>query len=408
MGYLEEKWRSGVSRRSALRGLAAFLAGSPMLRGQQDPFRDNSRVPAMSELRTAFDFEPVAYAKLPRDIYDFMMGSSDDESTFRRNRRAFDWVTLVPRGIADVSSINTATEIFGQKMAFPILVAPTSGQGPLHPEGEMGMHKGATAASNTTMIVSSGATFPIEKIAEAAPGPLWFQLYRTDTVEGTIERVERAQAAGCTAIAWTVDGSVGPYRERVLHDRHLGGYGAIDDNNPDSPRRRGRGAQAGQRRPNYGITAQELDWRFLETFRSSVKVPLLLKGILTADDARLAVEHGINGIIVSNHGARRVGHGCSSLEVLPEIVDEVRGRIPVLVDSGFRRGSDVLKALALGAKAVCLGRVPRWGLAAYGPAGAQRILEIVQAELVLAMAETGRPSLDTVDRTLVRTNFPWA
>jgi 4-hydroxymandelate oxidase len=406
MEQARESWRNRISRRSALRGLAGFLAASPLLRGQLDPFRDHSRVPAMNELLTAFDFEPVAHAKLPRDTYDFMMGSSDDESTFRRNRRAFEWVSLVPRGIADVRSVNTATELFGQKISFPVLIAPTSAQAPLHPDGELAMHRAATAASNTIMIVSSVASFPIDKIAAAAPAPLWFQLYRTDTVEGTVDRIERAQAAGCTAITWTVDGPVGPYRERVLHGRHLGGYGATDPNNRQA-RRPPRGGEP-VIPPRYGVPAQLIDWRFLETFRASIKVPLLIKGVLTAADARQCVGHGVDGIVVSNHGARRVGHGCSSLEVLPEIADEVQGRIPLLVDSGFRRGSDVLKALALGAKAVCLGRVPRWGLAAYGPAGAQRILEIVQAELVLAMANTGRSSLDSIDRTLVRTNFPWA
>jgi isopentenyl diphosphate isomerase/L-lactate dehydrogenase-like FMN-dependent dehydrogenase len=266
------------------------------------------------------------------------------------------------------------------------------------------MHKGGTSAS-VTMIVSSGSSFPFDKVMASAPGPLWFQLYRMDTAEATIERVERVQDYGYKAIAWTVDGSVQPYRERVLHDRHLGGYGESDESNRQGTR--GRRAAA-LRKANYGITGTELDWRFLDEFRSHVKVPLLIKGILSAEDARQCVEHGIDGIVVSNHGARRVGHGCSSLEVLPEIADEVKGRIPVLVDSGFRRGSDVLKALALGAKAVCLGRVPRWGLAAYGPAGAQRVLEIIQAELVLALADTGRPSLDSIDRSLVRTNFPWA
>lgn len=403
---MRRRGRNGISRRSALRGLAGFLAGSPLLRGQQDPFRDHSRVPGLNELLTAFDFEPVAYAKLPRDVYDFMMGSSDDEATFRRNRRAFDWVSLVPRGVADVRSVNPATEIFGQKMSFPILVAPTSGQGLLHPEGEMGMHQGATAASNTTMIVSSVSSFPIDKVAAAAAGPFWYQLYRAETVEDTVERVERAQAAGCQAVAWTVDGPVGPYRERVLHDRHLGGYGEMDENNRQGSR--SRRARESSAPPKYGVRVQVIDWPLVETVRPAIKVPLLIKGILTPEDARLAVEHGMSGIVVSNHGARRVGHGCSTLEVLPEIVDEVKGRLPVLVDSGFRRGSDVLKALALGAKAVCLGRVPRWGLAAYGAAGAQRILEIVQDELVLAMAETGRPTLDSIDRTLVRTSFPWA
>ncbi len=362
----------------------------------------------MSELKTAFDFEPVAYAKLPRDIYDFMMGSSDGEATARRNRQAFDWVSLIPRGMADVSAIDCSTEILGHKLKYPILVAPTSGQGPLHPDGELGMHAGATAASNTPMIISSGASFPIDKITGAAKGPSWFQLYRMDTVEGTVDRIERAQDAGCAAITWTVDGPVGPYRERALHDRHLGGYGEIDENNPQGSRGRRNPRAAAQAPAPYGVRAQVLDWKFLSAWRSSVKVPLLIKGVVTAADARQCVENGVSGIVVSNHGARRVGHGCSTLEVLPEIADEVRGRIALLVDSGFRRGSDVLKALALGANAVCLGRVTRWGLAAYGPAGAQRVLEIIQAELTLAMATTGRPNLRSVDRTLVRTNFPWA
>jgi isopentenyl diphosphate isomerase/L-lactate dehydrogenase-like FMN-dependent dehydrogenase len=228
-----------------------------------------------------------------------------------------------------------------------------------------------------------------------------------ETAEDTIDRIERAQDAGCSAVAWTVDGPVGPYRERVLHGRHLGGYGDTDENNPTGSRRRNPRAAA-QAPPPYGVRSQVLDWKFLSSWRSSVKVPLLIKGVVTAADARLCVENGVAGIVVSNHGARRVGQGCSTLEVLPEIADEVKGRIAVLVDSGFRRGSDVLKALALGADAVCLGRVTRWGLAAYGPAGAQRVLEIIQAELKLAMAHTGRPNLRSIDRTLVRTSFPWA
>jgi 4-hydroxymandelate oxidase len=395
-----DQWRQSPSRRMALRALAGVVAGSPLLKGQIDPFRDHSRIPALNELMTAFDFEPVAFAKLPRDVYDFMMGSSDDESTFRRNRRAFDWVSLIPRGVADVSSINTKTELFGQKMDFPILVAPTSQQGPLHPEGEMGMHKGA-AAAKTTMIISTAASYPVEKIAAASPGPLWFQLYRGETVEDTLERVARAEAAGCKAIAFTVDGPFGPYRERVLHDRHMGstfGEGG-------TPRAR-RGAAEPTGRINYGLgRGQVIDWPLVDKVKAAAKTPVLLKGLQTREDAVLAIQHGADGIVVSNHGARRVGHGTSTLEALPEIVDEVKGRMPVLIDSGFRRGSDVLKALALGAKAVCLGRVPRWGLSGYGPDGAQRILEIVQNELTLAMANTGRPSLDSIDRSLVRVDF---
>ena len=186
------------------------------------------------------------------------------------------------------------------------------------------------------------------------------------------------------------------YYERGVHNRNLGLV------RPAPPPRPGAA-------PNpYRIATNRLwiDWSFIEKIRPSVKVPLMAKGIVTAEDARLGVEHGLDAIYVSNHGGRSMDYGPATMEVLSEIVDAVQGRIPVIVDSGFRRGSDVLKALALGAKAVCLGRVPRWGLAAYGPVGAQRVLEIMQSELVMAMAATGRPTLASIDRTLVRTDFP--
>jgi 4-hydroxymandelate oxidase len=404
MGGLEDQWRSSLTRRSALRSLGAFLAGSPLLRGQQDPFRDHSRVPGLNELVTTFDFEPVAYAKVTRAAYNYTALGVEGEFTLRRNREAFEWVELAPKAIADVSSVQTATEVLGTKMAFPILIAPSAGHGLLHPEGEMATHQGATAASNTPMIVSINSSFPIEKTAAAATGPFWYQHYpRGPEVEDNRELLERAQAVGFRAIVLTADNQLATgVRERSLHDRNLSTRAGL----PAANRRPGgRGAPASN---PYRVSGgyPYLDWEWLEKIRPLVKVPLLVKAILTAEDARLCVEHGLNGIVISNHGGRNADYHPSTLEVLPEIVDAVRGRIPVLIDGGFRRGADVLKALALGANAVCLGRVPRWGLAAYGPAGLQRILEIVQGELVLAMAHTGRPTLASIDRTLVRTNFP--
>lgn len=272
------------------------------MRGQLDPFRDHGRIAGPDGMLTAFDFEPSAFAHVPRGVYGFMMGSADDESTFLRNRRAFDCVSLVPRGVADVSSIDTSTELFGQKMKFPILVAPTSAQGPLYPEGEMGMHKGA-AAANTTMIVSSGSSYPIDKIAAASPGPPWFQLYRLDTIEDTLERVGRAEAAGCKAVAFTVDGPFAPYRERVLHDRHLGGTGEGE---------------------------------------------------------------------------------------------------AALADGGFRRGTDVLAALALGARAVMVTCAALWGLVAHGADGVKTVREMLQSETARDMALCGKRNLSSIDRTLVK------
>jgi isopentenyl diphosphate isomerase/L-lactate dehydrogenase-like FMN-dependent dehydrogenase len=315
----------------------------------------------------------------------------------RRNREAFDWVRIVPKGIADVSSIQTATELLGTKLNFPIMLAPSAGQGQLHPQGELAMYQGSTAASETPMIVSNNASFPMDKIAAAAKGPLWFQLYPRQEVEASRLIVENAQAAGARAIVVTVDQQTA-YHERQLHDRHLGPLTRRTSTRaqPDVP-------------PNpYRIMDTRLwyDWTFVEKIRPFVKVPLLLKGIVTAEDAELCIEHGLDGVVVSNHGGRSLDYSPATLEVLPEIVDAVRGRIPVVVDSGFRRGSDIFKALAIGAKAVCLGRVPRWGLAAYGSQGVQRVLQILQQELTMTMAQAGRPTLDSIDRGAVRVDFP--
>ena len=401
MSQIESRWRSSLTRRNALRSLAGFLAGSPLLRGQQDPFRDHSRVPAMNELLTVFDFEPVAYAKMARENYDYMGHGVESEFTLRRNRQAFEWVELVPRGVANVSSIQTATEILGTKMSFPIMISPSSTHLQLHPQGELATHQGAQAASNTPMMVSNSSSYPIDKIGAAATSPLWFQLYAREEFDANLPILDAAQAAGCRAVVMTVDQTASFY-ERDIHDRHLSDGGSASTRRPPPAR------QAARRPTNpYRVGDGRLwyNWGFVEKLRPVVKVPLLAKGILTGEDARLCVEHGLDGILVSNHGGRSMDYGPSTLEVLPEIVDAVQGRIPVIVDSGFRRGTDVLKALALGAKAVGLGRAQRWGLAAYGVPGVQRVLEIVQAELVLAMAHTGCASLSSIDRTLVRTDF---
>jgi 4-hydroxymandelate oxidase len=398
MRILEQTWAASFSRRNAVRAFAAFLAGSP-LHSQQDPFRDHSRVPGIDEMTTAFDFEPVTYAKLPREVYDYMAHGGDSEFTLRRNRESYDWVDLVPRGVANSSTIRTEVELFGSKMAAPIMVAPSSLQGALHPDGEMAMHQGATAA-NTRMIVSNASSFTIEKIAAAAKGPLWFQLYPRKDLDANLDVLEAAQKAGCTGVVVTVDVQAVSY-ERDLHDRRL-------ESGLLRPPNAGARPRSPQVHNPYGAPEGRMwyEWKLFDQIRSTIKGPMLAKGILTPEDARLCIEHGCDGVYVSNHGGRSLDYAPSSLEVLPGIVDAVAGRVPVIFDSGIRTGSDVLKALALGAKAVCVGRTPRWGLAAYGPPGVQRILEILQGELIQAMAYTGRTSIDAVDKTAVRTDFP--
>jgi len=396
------KRSSSMTRRAALGGIGGAFAGSALLDAQQDPFRDHSRVPAMDELTSVMEFEAVAFAKMPGDFFQYMAHGGEGEFTLRRNREAYDWVELVPKGVVDVSSVQTATEILGTRMAFPIMTSPTSGHIQLHRDAEAGTYRGSQAASNTPYIVSDGSSLPKAKIAAAATSPLWFQLYPIKDMDATKAWMENVQALGGKAVVMTVDQQAA-YYERTTHDVHLMSSGPVRP--PAGPSGSGNAPTSGPRA--YRVPERRLwyNWKYAEQVKSMLKIPLFAKGILTAEDAKLCIEHGFDGVYVSNHGGRSCDYVPSTLEVLPEIVDAVQGRVPVLFDSGVRCGSDILKALALGANAVCVGRGARWGLAAYGAPGVTRIHEILQGELVMAMAQTGRPTLASIDRTLVKTNF---
>jgi isopentenyl diphosphate isomerase/L-lactate dehydrogenase-like FMN-dependent dehydrogenase len=379
-----------------MHALAGFLAGSPLLQSQLDPVRDHSRVPAMKELMTSFEFEAVMYAKQTRPVYNYRAYGEESEFTLRRNRQAFDWVKLVTNQTS-TATIQTATEVFGTPMAFPIMISPTALHGDLDKEGEQATHKGAEAASNTPMILSNNSSLTFDKVAPVAKSPMWIQLYPKQSLDANRVYLEPAQEAGAKAVVVTIDQQSSTY-ERSGHDRNL---------NP------GRGGRFTSTVPllgtnPYRVPANRLwyEWKFFSEIRPFVKVPIIAKGILTAEDAKLCIENGVDGIYVSNHGGRSLDYGPSSLEVLPEIVDAVGGKVPILFDSGLRRGSDILKALALGANAVCLGRVPLWGLGSFGAAGVTRVLEIMQAELVEAMRQTGCTSLQSVNRKIVLANFP--
>ncbi len=371
------------------------MAGSRFGRAQEDPVRDHSRVPSISELKTTFEFEAVAWAKLPRAAYDYMAYGADGEVTLRRNRDVFDEVDLIPRGIQMAEAPKTELKLFGAAMAYPVLVSPTAGHSQFFAEGELATHRGATAAG-ATMIVSNNSTYPFDKVAAAAKGPVWVQLYPKPQLDANRAYLESAQAAGAQAVVVTIDQQASSY-ERALHDRNL---------SYSNPAMRRPPARPGSTNP-YRISASRLwyEWKLFDEIRPFVKVPMLAKGILTAEDAKLALDHGVDGIYVSNHGGRSLDYDPSTLEVLPEIVDAVNGRAPVLFDSGIRRGSDVLKALALGASAVCCGRAPLWGLSAYGTAGVQRVLEILQTEFVDAMRSAGCPSLEAINRKIVAAQY---
>jgi len=436
MGLIENRWRFSMGRRQALASLATMLAGSPLLHAQLDPhgiLTGHKRVPGIGEMVTAFDFEPICYANMTLERFDYMQHGDGSEFNLRRDRQAFDWVDIVPGKAVDPKSVDLSSKLFGIDLKYPVYVAPSSGQGALHPDGEMGMYRGATGAG-TIMAVASGPSIPHPRIAAASTGPRWNQFYPIADIDSSKDALMGYQDLGTKAIIITVDQQASVY-ERDLHDRNLGGVvrgaggrgGAVDPETGQPVRGggaggAGRGGRGGAPAttvggnpiaPTFPATSKYrapnrrlwYNWGYINEVRKSLKVPLIIKGILTAEDASDCVKQGVDAIIVSNHGGRSMDYGPSTLEVLPEIVAAVNGRLPVIVDSGFRRGSDVFKALALGASAVELGRAARWGLGAFGAPGTQRLLEIVQEELVQAAAMAGRRTLKEIDKTAVRTNF---
>ncbi len=446
MGSIQRQWEQSVSRRKALAGLAGLIAGSPLLHAQLDPrpFTTHRRTPGLSEMLSAFDFEPVMFANVPQSVYDYTAHGDGGEWNLRRNRQAFDWVDLIPGKAVDPSTVDLSSQLLDLKLKYPIVIAPTATQVALHPDGEAGMYRAAAQSSNTPMCLSNNSSQSIEQVAKGAQGQLWWQFYPRQDMGASQELLERAQGAGYTAMVITVDQQAS-YYERSQHDRNLGGRAGGAGRGAGAARGGAAGRQGGAGRANdpealgtatigrgaavpgsagaagapppatrrgaaaYRVGAGRLwyTWEYLDQVRKFIKVPVVIKGIVTAEDARLCVERGFNGIVVSNHGGRSMDYGPSTLEALPEIVAAVNGKIPVMVDSGFRRGSDVLKALALGADAVWLGRAARWALGAFGPVGVERLLtEIIFKELVDSVAATGKSTLASIDSSIIKQNWP--
>lgn len=416
MADSETSWLKNPDRRTALVRMAGVMAASPIgaavAQSDPRPLSEHRRALSLAEMQTAFDFEPIFFGNVPLPVYDYTEHGDGSEFTLQRNRQAFDWVDIAPgRAAVPAPQVDLSSELLGVAMKFPIIVAPSSGQGALHPDAEIGMFKAATAASHTLMMLSAGSSIPVTKVAPAAPGgTLWAQHYPIENLTVAQRTLGAYQNAGCNGIIVTVDQQAS-YYERDLQDRHLGGgVGAArkrrSANSEDGADAEG-GAAARAGAARYRVSDRRLwyTWQYIDAVRKMVKGPLLIKGILDPDDAKLAIEHGADAIIVSNHGGRSMDYGPSTLEILPEIVTAVNGRVPVLFDSGVRRGADIFKALALGANFVMLGRTARWGLAAFGAAGAQRMIEILQQELVQTAAAAGCAKLSDIDKTKVKANF---
>ena len=348
-------------------------------------------------------FELAAQRTLPRAVYDYFAGGAEDEATVRANRTAFERYMLRPRVLVDVSAIDTEVRVGNEDVAFPVLLAPAAFQRLAHPDGELATAR-AAAAAGTTFIASTLSTYSIEEIAAAAPGAsLWLQLYVFRDRSITEELVRRAERAGCRAISLTTTVPVQGNRERDAHNRftlppelEMANFRGL---------RQARFPQQSSGSALFAFISTEFDpsltWEALSWLRSITTLPIWVKGVMTAEDARLAHEHGATGVIVSNHGGRQLDGAEATLHALPRVTAAVGDRMPVLMDGGVRRGTDVIKALLLGARAVLIARPYLWGLAVGGEAGVARVLEIMRDEVRRTLALLGAPSLQRLDGALL-------
>jgi isopentenyl diphosphate isomerase/L-lactate dehydrogenase-like FMN-dependent dehydrogenase len=342
------------------------------------------------------DFEEAARARLDPGAYGYMAGGAGDERTLRANAAAFEGWQLRPRVLVDVDEVSTATTVLGTEVAMPLLVAPTAFQRLADPQGEQAMAR-AAAAAGTVMTLSTLSSVTPAELAAAAPGATqWFQLYWSRDRGFTQGLVEAAVEAGFAALMLTVDLPVAGRRERDVR----AAFALPDDlplpNIPQTLRREDL------HQALHAVVDDTLTWRDLEWLRSICPLPLVVKGILTAEDALLAAEHGAAAVVVSNHGGRQLDGVPPTLDVVPEVVEAVGARVEVLVDGGIRRGTDVLKALALGARATLAGRAVLYGLAVDGEAGAARVLELLRRELELGLKLLGCTSPAEVTAAHVR------
>ena len=351
----------------------------------------NSSSGNLQEVINLYDFEKIAEGIMTKMAYEYVASGAADEFTVKWNREAFDKIKIRTQVLNDVSKLDTKVSLFGQELPYPILIAPTAFHKIMHPEGEIATAQGAGAAS-AIYVVSSFTSTPIEEIARVATQPLWFQLYVTDDRAFVKDLIQKVEALGCQALCVTVDTSVTGTRDRQQRIKfhlpaELKAPYMIDMTI-------GRQGQA----LSY---KKSLTWKDIEWLKSFSKIPILLKGILNPEDAEKAIQIGADGIIVSNHGGRNLDTVPATIEVLPHIAQKVNKRIPVLMDGGIRRGTDVLKAIALGATAVLVGKPICFGLACGGSEGVTKTLTILRKEFEVAMALSGRPTIASIDQSLI-------
>lgn len=352
------------------------------------------------------DYEPMARDHLNDNAWAYLSGGAADEITLRENITAFDRIKFISRVLRPLASASTQTRLLGQTFEAPLFIAPVAHQKLFHPHGESAMALGASAM-NTGMVLSTLSSVSMEEVARVSSAPLWFQLYFQPEREATRALVERAHIAGYRAIVATIDTPVSGMRNREQRIQFQLPPGLDAANLRSLP---GNASQqpalgAWNARPGSVLFGPALDtsptWEDIRWLRAQTSLPILLKGILHPADAALAVESGANGIIVSNHGGRNLDTLPASIEALPAVVAAVEGKIPVLLDGGIRRGTDILKALALGAQAVLIGRPANHALAVAGAVGVAHVLKILRAEMEAAMSVLGCASLDQIDSSIL-------
>lgn len=394
-----------VARRRFLK----FLASSPLLgftsAGQllAEESLDTIRLPeylvkSPSEALDIFDFHAVAKHKLPPAHYGYLATGTDGNETLSANRRAFENIYLRPMRMVDTSDISLETTLLGERLQSPIVLAPVGSQRAFHADAELATARAAKAQQHL-QILSNVTSNPIEEVIEERGEPVWFQLYPTNKWSTALGMIERAERAGARVLVLTVDLNSGS--NRVLLGQHV----RTDDRDCSSCHGTGGVEDFVRMNPMYqgsSVTFADFDtsdmtWDYLDRIRRVTSMDIVIKGIVTREDALGAVEAGANAVYVSNHGGRAEASGWGALESLPEVVAAVAGRVPVMIDSGFRRGTDIFKALAIGADAVSIGRAYIWGLAAFGQPGVEKVLEMLKAELSMVMGQMGAQTIGDID-----------
>ena len=411
-----------IVRATSRRRFLQFLAGSPLFASGAisgyatevpsklpDPMvwapATDDLIKSPKDAINVFDFEPVMHKNVSPGHFGYMASGIDDEVTLRANREGFLKFQLRPRRLNDVSKVDMSVELFGTKYDSPIFISPTGGNKFFHPDGESAVAR-AARVGNHLQILSTSSNDSVDDVTKARGAPIWFQLYASPQWEIAQALIKRAEAAGCPVLAVTVDRVGGRNQETLFRLRRS------DTRECNACHDRSSFAKRVVRRHNYdgidlsSITgsgeSSNLSWNTIKRMRDITRMKIVLKGIVTPEDAELAVQNGIDGILVSNHGGRGEDNGRSTIDALPEIIAAVNGRIPVIVDSGFRRGTDVIKALAMGAQAVGVGRPYLWGLGAFGQDGVERVLDLLRTETRAAMQQCGVHLVKELNPSFVR------